>query len=31
MDIKKSVLDKLSELFFQGGIVFLGTKGDYVY
>ena len=31
MELKESVLVKLNESFFRGVIVFLGTKGDYVY
>ena len=31
IELKESVLGKLNESFSQGGMVFLVTKGDYVY
>ena len=31
MELKESVLGKLNDSFSQRGMVFLGTKGDFVY
>ena len=31
MDLKESVFAKMCESFFQGGMAFLGTKGDCVW
>ena len=30
IELKESVIGKLNESLSQGGMVFLGTKGDYV-